>query len=173
MNGSDVIQGEIVKLRPLAKDDLPQLAEWRNWHRQWFIDSRNVTWEGQEAWFSQYQQRLGDFMYIIETSDGRAVGALAIYNIDQKSRTAEFGRLMIGSHTDQGRGYSADATRTLLRYASGQLGIRHVFLQVLDGNRAAISLYQALGFRPDSSHDAYLERQGELVRLIGMSISLT
>jgi RimJ/RimL family protein N-acetyltransferase len=101
---SIIIPGEVVRLRPLAKGDLRELAEWRNRHRHCFADPRRVTLAGQKTWFTQYERRPGDLMFIIEAPNGRAVGSVAIYNLDRKAGTAEFGRLMIGLPADERRG---------------------------------------------------------------------
>jgi diamine N-acetyltransferase len=46
----------------------------------------------------------------------------------------------------RGKGLAEEASRLLLRFAFGTLGLHRVFLQVNVTNQSAISLYRRLGF---------------------------
>jgi RimJ/RimL family protein N-acetyltransferase/glycosyltransferase involved in cell wall biosynthesis len=167
------IIGRRTRLRPLTEADLPLLAAWRNRHRLSFVDSTPVSAEGQERWYASYRRRDDDLVYVIETlEEGRPIGSVSLYHVDREASSAEFGRLMIGRADDEGHGYAADAGRALLDHARTALGLRLVYLQVVADNGRAIALYERLGFERDPSHDASFARDGDLMQLVGMSVSL-
>ena len=172
MTGSGEILGERTRLRPLNVGDLALLAEWRNRHRLSFADSSPVTLEGQAAWFASYVGHDDDLMYVIETPDGRPLGCVSLYHVDREAATAEFGRVMIGRADDERHGYAADASQALLEHARTALGLELVYLQVIADNRRAVALYERLRFVRDPSHDASIARDGALMKLAGMSLSL-
>jgi RimJ/RimL family protein N-acetyltransferase/glycosyltransferase involved in cell wall biosynthesis len=161
-----------VTLRLLESRDLSNLVDWRNRHRRAFADPARITVKGQAAWFSAYQERTDDLMYVIETPSGHAVGCVSLYDIDRRAGTAELGRLLIGRAEDQGRGYASDACRAILGHAKDGLGLTRVYLRVVADNTPAITLYERLGFHPDASRDARAGRDCGSVPLLGMSAEL-
>jgi RimJ/RimL family protein N-acetyltransferase/glycosyltransferase involved in cell wall biosynthesis len=168
-----VILGERTRLRPLGEHDLADLVVWRNRHRLRFANSSPIAPEGQAAWYAAYRHRDDDLMYIIETPDGRAVGCVSLYHVDRAGATAEFGRLMIGSAEDEGRGYTTDAGRALLDHARTSLGLHHIYLVVRADNSQAIPFHEHIGFSLDPARDTTVEHDGVRVELIGMSLALT
>ena len=141
-------------LRLLTEADLPTTLAWRNQDevRKWFLYSECITPEQHAAWFTAYLERDNDFVFIIELIEDnshpemRPVGQVALYNIDWQTGTAEFGRLMIGDFTARGHGVARCATETLLDYGANVWGLQEYNLDVLTENRAAIAIYERIGF---------------------------
>jgi len=154
------IHGARVRLRLLAEADLQLTLAWRNQDhiRKWFLHSELILPEQHRDWFDQYWQRDDDFVFVIEESAERhrAVGQVAIYNVDWKARRAEFGRLMIGEASAQGMGFAKEATQLLVGEALTVWGLAEVFLEVKEDNDRALALYRSCGFSIQSRADGIL-----------------
>lgn len=145
----------------LEEDDLPTTLSWRNQDqiRKWFFHSDILTYEQHLNWFRSYQSSEDDYVFIIKElgSQNKPVGQLAIYHIDWIQKRAEFGRLMIGEPSAQGKGLAYAATNLAIKIAFDQLDLREVYLEVLSDNKRALSLYQKIGFKIQSSQDSIVK----------------
>lgn len=132
-------------MRTIEERDLETLRRWRNGDRQWFGDVGEITAEKQAAWFAAYLERENDVQFILESA-GRPVGTVALYSINEPIGEAEYGRLIIDRDARR-LGYAVMASGLLLRWAwqtYPKLSI--IRLYVKDSNRAALVLYQRIGF---------------------------
>lgn len=138
-----------VRLAPLTESDLRMVLDWRNAARERFLDSGFVSFEDHRSWFRRYLDRDNDFDFVIwETRAlNRPVGRVALYDIDWRSRSAQYGRLVIGDAEALGTGIAREATELLLGHAFKDLGLEEVRLVVLRGNERAIGLYRHCGFK--------------------------
>ena len=75
----------------------------------------------------------------------RHIGGMGLIQINAKDRVALFG-IYIGEGDCRGKGYGLEATRLMLRYAFETLNLNRVELNVFDFNRAAIHVYEKVGF---------------------------
>jgi diamine N-acetyltransferase len=145
-----VLQGEKIRLRPLAREDLPLTLSWRNQDavRQWFFHSGIISSEQHYAWYEEYCERDDDFIFIIEETDilQLPVGQVALYHVDWLARRAEFGRLMIGEPRARGKGLAKAATQLMLEYAVSELQLCEIYLEVYETNMPALAVYRACGF---------------------------
>jgi RimJ/RimL family protein N-acetyltransferase len=159
---SPLVSGR-VRLRLLEEADLPMTRAWRNQDhiRKWFFNSGVITPEQHQGWWTRYQDRDDDFVFIIEETETlkRAVGQVAIYNVDWAARRAEFGRLMIGEPDAQGQGLALLATSTIVDEALITWGINEVYLEVLSDNAAALAIYHRCGFRELGRHDGVVKME--------------
>lgn len=142
------IQGDRVNLVGLDERHMPLIVGWRNdpGIRQWFFYRERFTPESQAAWFHHYLRDTGDVSFAIELKTGRAIGTVGLYGIDTATRSAEFGRIMIGEADCRGQRLGDEAARMCLRFGAENLGIERVFLIVHATNEAALALYHRLGF---------------------------
>ncbi len=97
-------------------------------------------------------------MFVIEV-DKKPVGQLGLYNIANDGHSAEFGRLMIGEKSCQGKGVARAATTAILAYAFKTLRISRVFLEVRLENAPAIGLYKSLGFKQIQETDGFSQME--------------
>ncbi|MEI6737846.1 MAG: GNAT family N-acetyltransferase [Pseudomonadota bacterium] len=149
------IDGEQVRLRLLAEDDLALTLAWRNRDgvRRWFRQSAMIDIEAHRAWFREHQ--LGDdaLMFIVEeVATGEAVGQVSIYSIDRETGEAEVGRF-IAAPNASGKGYIRAAIIALTKFAFDALSLERVYLEVFASNERAIRLYASVGFIPFKSTD--------------------
>lgn len=145
----EILSGN-VRLRVLTAKDLSLTLTWRNQAviRRWFIYSEPITQEQHEDWYAKYCQRDNDLVFIIEEVGdlNRPVGQVSLYDIDEETGRAEFGRLMIGDEEARGRGLAKKATMLILDFGFKACSLEEIYLEVFEDNQAAIHIYQQLGF---------------------------
>lgn len=148
----------VIALRLIDERDLPTTLEWRNRDdaRVWFKTQDKIAPDAHRAWFERYRGKDDDYLFVVEV-DGRAVGQCAVYGIDHTDGSAEVGRFL-AAPGESGRGYMRRSCALLTRLAADALGLRYLFLEVLENNARAIKVYAACGFVEE-------QRGGGLVRM--------
>jgi UDP-4-amino-4,6-dideoxy-N-acetyl-beta-L-altrosamine N-acetyltransferase len=146
-----VIEGERVLLRRMSRADAVDVVRMRadpEVQAQLF-SARPPTMEEHLRWRAEVEARddRHEFM-IVERTSGRSVGTIGLSHIDRVNRRAEYG-VLIGEPDARGKGLAAEASRLLLAYAFGTLGLRRVYLHVLARNGDALRLYRRVGFQPE------------------------
>lgn len=98
--------------------------------------------EEADAW---YRELLADPYEWVIQADGRAVGTIRLHQVRKADRSA---RLAIGIFDPgwRARGLGTEATRLLVDYAFGELGLHRVELKVLESNTRARRAYVKAGF---------------------------
>ena len=145
------IEGEKICLRALEPEDVELMYRWENDASVWAVS-------GTIAPFSRHQlqrfldeqqfdlQQTRQQRLIIETrTEGRAVGALDLFEIDLLNRRAGVG-ILIAEPDDRGRGYGADALEAVARYAREVLGLQQLWCNIGANNKASRALFQACGY---------------------------
>jgi RimJ/RimL family protein N-acetyltransferase len=102
-------------------------------------------------------------------NETNAVGALGLRDINWRSRHAEYW-IYVGDRLARGKGLAEEASRLLLRFAFGTLGLHRVFLQVDVTNQSAISLYRRLGFVEEGVLRAAAFAEGRFVDRLLLSM---
>ena len=143
------MQSGPVTLRPVEREDLPDIHSWES-HAEWtLLSDRPYVPETLEQLRKAYDA--GERWHPTDTAvpfavqaEGRLVGTTTLWGIDLHNRRAHLG---IGLGPDfRGRGYGGHAVRALLSYAFVDRGLHRVQLEVLVDNVAAIRAYEAAGF---------------------------
>jgi len=143
------VVGESVALGPLRRDLIPTYARWVNDLEtlRLFGGHRPTTLDGETKWYEEASAAQDSVHFTIYAlPEPRPVGATSLEGIDHRNRTATFG-ILIGEPEDRNRGYGTEATRLILRYAFGALGLHNVMLTVFEFNPAGIRAYEKVGFR--------------------------
>jgi UDP-4-amino-4,6-dideoxy-N-acetyl-beta-L-altrosamine N-acetyltransferase len=167
-----VIEGERVLLRRMSREDAADVVRLRadpEVQAQLF-SQRPPTVEEHLRWLADMEAR-GDrheFM-IVERTSGRSVGTIGLSRIDRVNRRAEYG-VLIGEPDARGKGLAAEASRLLLAYAFGTLGLRRVYLHVLARNEDALRLYRRVGFQPEGVLRQHVRKGDELLDVAVMAV---
>ncbi|MEB9683301.1 hypothetical protein BK742_21010 [Bacillus thuringiensis serovar pingluonsis] len=139
-----------LSLREIVESDIESIRVWRNQNqiKKYFINADDISEEQQRKWFENYLVKTDDIMFMIEENIEfkSAIGTVALYNINQTTESAEFGRLMIGHTPAQGKGFGKQAIILACTYAFEVLELSEVYLYVLCNNIKAIRMYLKLGF---------------------------
>jgi len=167
-----VIEGERVLLRRMSREDAADVVRMRadpEVQAQLF-SGRPPTIEEHLRWLADVEAR-GDrheFM-IVERTSGRSVGTIGLSHIDRVNRRAEYG-VLIGEPDARGKGLAAEASRLLLAYAFGTLGLRRVYLHVLARNEDAVRLYRRVGFQPEGVLRQHVRKGDEFLDVAVMAV---
>lgn len=148
-----------VTIRPLEEEDIEYVRILRNHHRGCFLLSGEISAPEQKKWYSAYLEKDGDYMFTVCLGE-RRIGAVAVYNVDKKALTGEFGRLMIERQNPPVKGLGADAVRAACRAAFEQMGLSRLNLYVYCDNVSAQITYLKAGFCPT---DVFMEESGRRI----------
>lgn len=170
-----MIEGARVTLRRMTVDDTDTVLRLRSDASvltQLFSDAP-PTREAHLRWLADVEARSDRQEFVIvERESGRAVGTIGLSQIDRRHHRAEYG-VLIGEPAARGKGLAAEASRLLLRYAFGELGLHRVFLHVLADNEPALRLYERLGFKTEGCLRQHVSKAGRLRDVIVMAVLAT
>jgi len=167
-----VIEGERVLLRRMGREDAADVVRMRaepEVQAQLF-SARPPTIEEHLRWLADTEAR-GDrheFM-IVERASGKSVGTIGLRHIDRVNHRAEYG-VLIGEPGARGKGLAAEASRLLLGYAFGTLGLRRVYLHVFARNADALRLYRRVGFQPEGVLRQHVRKGDEFLDVAVMAV---
>lgn len=166
------IRGEKVGLGPIRRDLLPLHVKWANDPEVTLTLAGRAgpsTVEDQQAWYERDSRHdEGKVVFLIyELATLRAIGATDLSAVDHFNQTAWFA-IFIGEKDCWGRGYATEATRLMLRYAFGPLGLHNVTLSVHADNERAIRVYSRAGFRAVGRRREVVRRSGQRLDLVLM-----
>ena len=147
----EVARGELVVLREKRLGDAPNDYRWRTDAELAHYDAARPFAATYHDYLALYRDELSypspyRHSLAIEDLDGRHIGNAMYYNIDTVRREAEIG-ITIGERDYWGRGYGADAVKTLVISIIEATGFRRVYLKTLDWNTRAQRAFERAGFR--------------------------
>lgn len=153
-----------VYLRPITAADTARIVAWRNkdFVRKNFIYQKLFTEEGHMAWLREQVEpgHVAQFIICVEEEGVcREIGSVYLRDIDREKGEAEYG-VFIGESDALGRGYGTQAAERMLDYGFGTLGLKKIFLRLLEDNEKALKSYAKAGFRmiEDKRETAVLEQ---------------
>lgn len=140
--------GRIVRLRPLAAEDLTKMVHWNTDEEvQLYVDADFPEKLGElQHWFSQSFPNRQYQIFAIETSTGELIGDLELDHICWNRQEAEL-RIRLGEKAYWGQGYGSDAVRQMINYCFNDKGFRRLYLRVYAFNQRAIRCYEKNGFK--------------------------
>ena len=149
MNNKKLEYGK-VRFRALEPDDIDLLYEWENNTEIWNVSNTFEPFskyvlakyikESQRDIYEAREMRL-----IIETHEGKAVGAIDLFEFDPFHFRAGVGILIHDEH-DRNLGYATDALHLLCSYAADYLNLHQLFANITFDNQASIQLFTNAGF---------------------------
>lgn len=163
-----------VYLRALEMTDLERTLKWHNDQKlyEWLVSPfRYVSRAVEEEWlrrkniFSQSEFQLA----ICLKENDQHIGNIHLRDINWVARFAEVG-LFIGEEEHWSKGYGSQALRLVLRHAFNDLGLRRVFLTVLENNQRAIRSYEKCGFVVEGRLRQQAFKNGQFWDLLYMGI---
>lgn len=86
------------------------------------------------------------FFTIYEKASMKPIGITFLTEIDYKHRTAEY-NIVISDQSSHGKGFGTEATRLMMDYAFSVVGVHNLHLRAYEYNKAAIHVYEKVGFR--------------------------
>ena len=128
------------------------------------------TRRGVAEWIDKHGTSLNEFlMAIINVDTSQCIGTVGLYNIDFRSRIAEFG-VQIGNSKFHGKGIGMAVSDWAISYGFKELNLNRISLSVLRENIAAIALYEKLGFRREGVLRQAQFKRGQYLDLVCYSL---
>ncbi|MFA1822244.1 GNAT family N-acetyltransferase [Virgibacillus oceani] len=144
-----MIKGEKVYLRPILKNDITFLNEWKN-NENIFQNLGGgfmpTSIDQQEKWIESMIDTTGNNKrFIICDIENSPIGMVGLYGINWVHRTCEIG-IYIGNIDSQGNGYGKEACKLMEQFAKKYLNLRKIKLNVVFDNEAATHMWESLGY---------------------------
>lgn len=142
--------GERVYLRPIVKDDLPHLNQWRNDEDTFrFLGGgfMPISMDLQARWLDSLMDTTGSnkrYMICIR-ENYLPIGMIGLYDINWIHRVCEVG-LYIGDDRARGKGFASEAYSLIERFARDYLNLRKIKLSVVSDNLPGVKMWQSLGY---------------------------
>lgn len=155
-------EGTLVRLRAFEREDIkPSLAARNDWEttRTFRAGIPYPMTEMDMEKIAAKSSAPEDFLFAVETLDGRLVGTLGVHEVDWKNARATL-YLMVHPE-ERGKGYGKDALRVALRFLFAINNFYRVGLTVFSFNERAIRLYESIGFRREGVLREALFRDGK------------
>lgn len=156
-----------IVLRALREDDAPTIHAWR---ADPSVRDGALGYpfpssvESEREWIRSFAPRGTPQDLCLGIRDGRTdalLGYCQIRSIDWVAKVAEFG-IVIGAPESRGRGIGRRALALAVEHATLQLGLRRLWLRVVEFNTAAIRLYEESGFQLEGRLLRHAYRNGQL-----------
>ena len=123
-----MLQGNRVILRPLEKQDLCLLVQWRNDPRvqHSFFSPFLVHPAGQDKWYDELMRDPSRLVLVIDTLEHQSIGMIGLDNIDHVTKQSEMGYLLVDpDQRDNTR--ILEACFLMTSYAFRQLSMRRIY----------------------------------------------
>lgn len=139
-----------IRLRALTANDIEKTLLWHNQEDISDFYSGHpfpVNIEMERKWYDKIlTSNFPVTVFGIENLENNClIGITVLKDINLINRSAEFS-IYIGDKEYRGKGFSNEATSETLRFGFFKLGLNRIYLKVLEGNEAAIKLYESAGF---------------------------
>ena len=145
----NVLIGDRLSLRPIIKEDLVKLNQWKNSEEIYQYLGGGympVSVDIQGRWLENLMDTTGNNKrFIIEDNKKKAIGMVGLYNIHWIHRTCELG-IFLGEISEQGKGYGREAYQLIENFACKYLNLRKIKAMVVKDNYSAVKMYDSLDF---------------------------
>ena len=147
----NALEGNQVRLRVPEPEDLEYLYQWENDTDIWHVSNTITPFSRytlrqyiETAHLDIYENKQLRFM--IETLDNsKVIGSIDLFDFDPYHNRAGVG-VLIGDTFEQGKGFAADALKTLIYYAFNVLKLHQLYCNIGTANKNSLSLFQKNGF---------------------------
>jgi RimJ/RimL family protein N-acetyltransferase len=165
---------------------------------QYFYEYEPLSLETQEAWFKNFiadksSRGSNQTVFMIRARTGKefdplnpkpgifrqigdlnervvTIGSVSVYNIDRRSRKAEWGKLFLVGDV-RGKGYGKEIEAFIYRYAFEHLNLHKLYCEVYSENESVIRLHERMGSRVDGVLREHVYNRGKYKDVTCMSIT--
>lgn len=139
-----------VTLRALLKRDKSLIYEWKKDSdlRKMLGTIYPISEIEHENWFEKKAVDSKLKTFVIELSNGEAIGLTGYNSLDLINRNAEI-FIFIAKGDHQGKGFGTVAMEEIINFSFNHLNLHMIYLNVFSYNKRAIKLYEKLGFKVD------------------------
>lgn len=114
----------------------------------------------QMNWFRALPESAGNLRSIIADKERPEIGLgiIILSDVDRRNGTGEIYIKLIKSA--RGRGFGRDAVNTLVSYAFGEMGLKRLYSNILENNRASRRPFETCGFKQEATCKSKVHRDG-------------
>lgn len=143
-----VLLGQCLDLVPLSTEDSDKIVALRNKDKNRYNLNQDyvLTKENQDAWYQQYKDRTDDLYWCIFEKDGRFLGTIRLYEIDENNKTCRQGSFIIDDEYSKEGPYALEAIIRTLDLAFGTLALEKVYNDDRADNKVMNNLSKKFGF---------------------------
>ncbi len=161
-----------MKMRAITVEDAPLLVMWYNqpelMKHVGYDNGLDISVEEQKQRISN--QNIDEKLMMLTLLDDTPIGECHYNNI--RGASCEVG-LKIADLTYQNKGYGKEGLQMLLAHLFGVLGMKSVFLDVLEDNQIARHLYNKVGFAETSiNKNGWIDPKGRSRSVVYMTLTL-
>lgn len=141
-----------VYLRALEPDDYLISIKWRQDEEiqnmvgglKYFVSSEKEKQWVQDAIFSDDRVVLA----VCLKENDKYIGNITLHEIDSHNRSARI-PIMIGDKTEWGKGYAAEASMIMHKFAFDERGMERIYAHILENNTASLNMYKTCGYKKE------------------------
>ena len=168
------MNAERIKLRELEEQDTANIVRWRNADDvRCNLFTQTLLTEEQHLQYYHSVVKTGcckQYIIVLKETPPVDIGTVFLKNINMDLEQAEFG-IFIGEPHGRGNKLSYPATYAILQIAFEKIGLRRVYLSVVEDNLPAMTTYRRIGFREYDREQGGFLRDDRCVDIIHMEIT--
>ncbi|MDP3703817.1 MAG: GNAT family protein [Candidatus Omnitrophota bacterium] len=167
-----MINGKLVTLRAIEREDLPLIISWRNDPEVYrhYIEYEPLSMPKQERWFESILAHPTEKNLVVALPNGQAIGTVGLGNIDERSRVGEVIRFVMGVQRYRLMGHAVEALYLMLSYGFSHLNLHKIYATDLSTNPKMISMHQQFGFVQEAVLRQHVFHEGEHVDVVIMGL---
>lgn len=164
MKNKIIIGGKKVTLRPLSLKDAPNFCRWLadpevTIFLDRYYEQGPPSLKEEREWIRKNQKDKGKVCFAIDTKDGRHIGSVSFFHLDDYGKKAEFG-IMIGDKEFWGQGLGTEAGKLMVNYGFKKLKLRRIYLAYIAYNIRGGKSYKKIGFKTEGRIREHRYRDG-------------
>jgi RimJ/RimL family protein N-acetyltransferase len=158
-----MLKGKQLKLGPLREKDIEILAKW-------YEDAAFLRYYDYNAAVPKTKEQLAGIyknggsdkfipFAVRKIDNDELIGLIEIDNISYNNRFAWLS-IGLGEETERGRGFGFESMSLAIEFAFDELNLERLQLNVISYNKAAVKLYEKLGFKKEGVYRELVLRDG-------------
>ncbi len=170
----NLLENELIKLRPLEPSDLDLLFSLENDSRYWEVSNTLVPFSrdlltqylknAQQDIFEAKQLRL----VITRKSDEKILGLIDLFDFNPQHERAGIGILILNKF--QRQGYAKDTLELFLNYAFVHLDLHQIYANIPIDNKSSLELFSKLNFKEIGIKKSWIKVKGKFKDVVILQI---
>jgi len=166
-----MIKGKLINITGIEKEHLSLIKKWRNDPivYETLFEHELLTMSHQEYWYENLIKHNDKRVFMIQNKEELAIGTVGLYQIDWRSKNAEWG-FYIGELDYRMGGYAAEAEYRILEYAFEYLNLHRIWCRTYSFNKKVLSLHERFSFKTEGVLRDAIYHNGNYEDIVIMSI---
>lgn len=166
-------KGKLISLRPVSRDDIPQLTVWINdiETTKYLTVPYPRTLDDEIKWLENFNtKKTTDVLLAIRiVRTNKLIGLVGLHQIDYINSTATLS-IAIGNTMARGKGYGKEAISMMIEYAFKTLNLRKICASTLHFNERSKACLLSCGFKEEGIRKEQFYKNGEYADEIQLAI---